>query len=67
MSDELNEGQLIRNVFSNQNGEKLLAMWKTIYGDRRSYNPGNTPETTAFFEGQRDFYLNLIHTLEETQ
>ena len=67
MSEELNEVDLIKSVFSNQNGGKLMELWQQVYGNRRSFSPGQTPEVTAFFEGQRDFYLFILNTLEDNK
>ena len=61
---ENKEIDLVKTVFSNPNGEKLLAIWKSVYGDRQSYEPGNTPEDTAFFEGQRAMYLSIMQMIE---
>ena len=51
----------VKQVFSNPAGEKLLAMLQEIYGRRISYQPGQTPEETAFREGER----NIVQQLED--
>ena len=61
---ENKELELVKAVFGNQNGDKLLAIWKNVYGDRPSYNYGNAPEQTAYFEGQRAVYLSIIQMME---
>lgn len=58
------EVDLVKTVFSNPNGEKLLAKWKLQYGDRQSFQPNHTPETTAFFEGERAVYLAIMQMIE---
>lgn len=64
MIDISEERDLVKTVFSNPQGEKLLEIWKDVYGDRPSYQPGNTPEDTAYFEGQRAMYLSIINLKE---
>lgn len=57
--------ELIRAIFSNTQGDKLMDLWQVRYGDQLSYSPGQTPEETAFREGQRDFYLMIKTLLED--
>ena len=56
--------ELIRNVFSNQQGEKLLDMWQNMYGDQLSFVQGLSSEDVAFNEGHRAFYLVIKRSLE---
>ena len=56
--------ELIRTVFSNQQGEKLLDIWQGMYGDSLSYVQGLSPEDVAFNEGHRAFYLIIKRSLE---
>lgn len=70
--DEQNEAtrdylHLLRTVFSNDQGRKILDIWKVNYGDRLSFYAGNTPEETAFREGERSFYQHIINMLEEKE
>lgn len=60
----MTEPELVKTVFSNASGEKLLALWKTYYADRISYDPLNTPEQTAYREGERAFFLSIIFQME---
>jgi len=57
------ENELIKAVFGNAKGEELLNEWKKVYGDRISYDPSHKPEDTAYFEGQRSFYLVIEQIL----
>ena len=59
--------QLLRTVFTNDQGRKLLDIWKVNYGDRLSFYAGNSPEETAFREGERSFYQNIINMLEDSK
>lgn len=49
--------RLIKTVFGNGNGEKLLDMWQDVYGDLASYIPGMDPQEVAYREGGRAFYI----------
>ena len=60
-------GQLLKTVFSNKAGDKLLHTWKLNYGDRLSFYAGNSPEETAFREGERSFYQHIVNYLEEVK
>ncbi|MCP3870620.1 MAG: hypothetical protein GY703_21515 [Gammaproteobacteria bacterium] len=60
----IKEHDLIKAVFANQKGEQLLAFWEKVYGERLSYEVGNTPEQTAFNEGERAFLLSINQLLE---
>jgi hypothetical protein len=57
--------ELLRNVFSNDQGRKLLDIWHVNYGERLSFYAGNTPEETAFREGERSFYQHIINIMRE--
>ena len=61
---EVKEHELIKTVFANTHGEQLMAFWGKVYGARASYEPGQSPEQTAFNEGERAFYLNIKYLLE---
>lgn len=61
---EVKEHELIKGVFSNQQGEQLMEFWQKVYGERISYERENTPEQTAFNEGERNFYLSIKQLLE---
>ena len=58
------EHELIKTVFSNTQGKKLLALWDTVYMDRPSYEPGRPVEECVYFEGQRSFLLSIKQLLE---
>ena len=62
--EDIDEIDLIQTVFSNDQGRKLLAYWQEIYGKRISFMPENTPETTAFMEGNRAFLLAITNIME---
>lgn len=51
--------ELLLRVFGNPNGDELLAEWQQMYGDRPSHSKDNTPEHTAFLEGERNFYTTI--------
>ena len=61
------EQELIRAVFGNPKGKKLLEMWYFLYVERLSYLPANTAEQTAFMEGQRSFPLAIKAIMESKQ
>jgi len=63
MSEEFNEVQAIKAVFSTREGEKLLEYWDDIFNQRLSYHPQNTPEQTAHLEGHRAFYLAITQAM----
>lgn len=56
--------QLVKATLSNKNGEQLMHDLNRMYVHRMSYVTGNTPEETAFREGQRDIVLFLNQLLE---
>jgi hypothetical protein len=56
--------QLVKEVFSNIRGEKLMDELNKMYVQRMSYVTGNSPEETAFREGQKDVVLFLNQLLE---
>lgn len=61
----IDENELVKAVFSNPNGDKLMDFWEEMLGDQMSYIAGNTPEQTAFNEGKRSFYLALKFMLKQ--
>ena len=61
---EPSEAELIRNVFSTDQGRKLLGIWEQIF-NRPSHHPDQSSEHTAFMEGNRAFYTALRMTFEE--
>ena len=58
------EVDLIKTVFSNVNGEKLLDVWRKIYIERSSYEPGRSVEDGIYFEGQRSMVISILQMLE---
>jgi len=60
MKEVDNEIDLVKTVFGNPNGEKLLAIWRKVYIERPSYVPGQPIEDCAFYEGQRSQILAII-------
>jgi hypothetical protein len=56
--------QLVKEVFSNIRGERLMDELNKMYVQRMSYVTGNSPEETAFREGQKDVVLFLNQLLE---
>lgn len=58
---QIKEHELIKAVFATQQGEQLLEFWEQVYGKRMSFAEGNSPEYTAFLEGERNFYLSIIN------
>lgn len=56
--------QRVKAVFHNMNGELLLEELDKMYIQRMSYQSGNTPEETAFREGQRDVILFIKQLTE---
>ena len=56
--------QLVKEVFSNIKGERLMDELNRMYVQRMSYVTGNSPEETAFREGQKDIVLFLNQLLE---
>jgi len=58
------EVDLIKTVFSNVNGEKLLDVWRKIYIERSSYEPGRSVEDGIYFEGQRSVIISILQLLE---
>ena len=56
--------QLVKEVFSNMKGEQLIDELNKMYVQRMSYITGNSPEETAFREGQKDIVLFLNQLLE---
>ncbi len=61
---EEKESDLVKVVFGNAKGDKLLAMWEKIYNERPSYVPDRPIEEAVFFEGQRSFLLTIKQLLE---
>lgn len=57
---EIDEVDLIQTVFSNDQGRKLMDHWQTMFVKRISFHPDNTPEQTAFLEGQRYIIQSII-------
>ena len=53
------EFELIKTVFGNPSGEKLLAIWEEVYMNRPSYEPNRPVEDCIYFEGQRSFLLSI--------
>lgn len=52
----------VRDLFDCKTGERIMANLKAAYGDRISHGPD--PYETAFREGQRSVYLELLAALE---
>jgi len=67
MAEENQFEDLILAVFSNQNGDKLMAELELMYLDRPSYVEGMVQEfdEVAFREGQRSIILKLKSILNE--
>jgi len=64
---ERTERELIRNVFSNDQGRELLDLWEEVFY-RSSHHADQSSEQTAFMEGNRAFYTAIKLTfLEETK
>jgi len=61
ISDEVD---LVKAVFGNQNGEKLLEIWRQVYINRPSYEPGRPSEDCIYFEGQRSQVLSILQMME---
>jgi len=61
----VSEAELIKTVFSNDQGLKLLDYWNEYYCKRISHYPDNSPQHTAFMEGQRSFCQGVINIFEE--
>jgi len=57
---EPTEIELIKMVFGNPNGEKLLDIWRKVYIERPSYQPGLPVEDAIYLEGQRSQVLAII-------
>jgi hypothetical protein len=65
MSNEYD--QLVKMVFSNEQGTKLLNHWAQMYVTRISYQPGATSEETAFREGERNVVQGVLDILEHAR
>lgn len=65
MSDRSQYQQLVKEVFGNDKGEKLLALWKDVYGLRPSYVEGINTEEVIAREGERRFVLVLLSIMQE--
>ena len=57
--------ELVKGTFFTKTGEKYMEAWRQSVGVRPSYFPGNTPEETAFCEGERSAYQNVANIIEE--
>ena len=58
------EVDLVKTVFSNPNGAKLLDVWRKVYIERSSYEPGRSVEDGIYFEGQRSMVISVLQMLE---
>lgn len=50
---------LVKGVFGTQAGTKLLDMWAKMYGDRISFNTGDSFPDVSYREGERAFYQSI--------
>lgn len=65
VSKEHNEEELIKIVFSNPSGRKLLDIWKKSFINAPSYAPGASGKEMAFREGRRDLCLVIYNIVGE--
>ena len=51
--------QMLKEVFGNPKGAKLLDTWQMVFGDRPSYYEGVPQEEVYAREGERRFFLGV--------
>ena len=58
------EQEKIQTIFNTQAGRDLLDIWRIVYMDRPSYEPGRPVEECVYFEGQRSVILDILQKAE---